>query len=134
MNIFCFCFFYFVFRLTKTLNDFEVTCENMETFVDDSLSLVPCRSLRTNSMDSDDNLKLMGKNIDEFSKDQPDADTIKMFVGQVPKSWDEIKLRSLFDQYGRVHTLNVLRDKVTMMSRGELKFNLLFIFKKFKGP
>ncbi|XP_075153079.1 uncharacterized protein LOC142226767 isoform X2 [Haematobia irritans] len=55
---------------------------------------------------------------DEFSKEQPDADTIKMFVGQVPKAWDEIKLRALFEQYGRVHTLNVLRDKVTMMSRG----------------
>ncbi|XP_059220539.1 CUGBP Elav-like family member 2 isoform X4 [Stomoxys calcitrans] len=56
--------------------------------------------------------------VDEFSKEQPDPDTIKMFVGQVPKAWDEIKLRSLFEQYGRVHTLNVLRDKVTMMSRG----------------
>lgn len=56
---------------------------------------------------------------DEFSKEQPDADTIKMFVGQVPKAWDEMKLRTLFEQYGRVHTLNVLRDKVTMMSRGK---------------
>lgn len=54
----------------------------------------------------------------EFTKEEPDPDTIKMFVGQVPKSWDEPKLRALFEQYGRIHTLNILRDKVTMMSRG----------------
>lgn len=56
----------------------------------------------------------------EFNKDQPDPDNIKMFVGQIPKSWDEARLRNMFEQYGRVHTLNVLRDKVTSVSRGEL--------------
>lgn len=55
----------------------------------------------------------------ESAKDQPDADNIKMFVGQIPKTWDELKLRRLFEQFGRVHTLNVLRDKVTSISRGE---------------
>ncbi|XP_030080383.1 CUGBP Elav-like family member 2 isoform X6 [Drosophila hydei] len=54
----------------------------------------------------------------ELAKDQPDVDNIKMFVGQIPKTWDEPKLRSLFEQFGRVHTLNVLRDKVTSISRG----------------
>ncbi|XP_018802911.1 PREDICTED: CUGBP Elav-like family member 2 isoform X2 [Bactrocera latifrons] len=54
----------------------------------------------------------------EFNKDQPDPDNIKMFVGQIPKSWDEAQLRKMFEQYGRVHTLNVLRDKVTSVSRG----------------
>ncbi|KAH8378071.1 hypothetical protein KR093_008970 [Drosophila rubida] len=54
----------------------------------------------------------------EPAKDQPDADNIKMFVGQIPKTWDEAKLRRLFEQFGRVHTLNVLRDKVTSISRG----------------
>lgn len=57
----------------------------------------------------------------EAAKDQPDADNIKMFVGQVPKTWDEAKLRRLFEQFGRVHTLNVLRDKVTSISRGECR-------------
>uniref|UniRef100_A0A1A9VA96 RRM domain-containing protein n=1 Tax=Glossina austeni TaxID=7395 RepID=A0A1A9VA96_GLOAU len=58
----------------------------------------------------------------EFTKEEPDPDTIKMFVGQVPKSWDEPKLRALFEQYGRIHTLNILRDKVTMMSRDLILF------------
>lgn len=97
--------------------------DKMETSADDSLALVPCTAVRKLSLDSNDNLDVnkTNKNEDEFSKEQPDADTIKMFVGQVPKSWDEMKLRGLFEQYGRVHTLNVLRDKVTMMSRGKFR-------------
>ena len=93
----------------------------METSTsDDTLALMPCSIIRKCSIDSLDSIELKRKAVDEFAKEQPDPDTIKMFVGQVPKSWDEPKLRGLFEQYGRVHTLNVLRDKVTMMSRGKL--------------
>lgn len=51
--------------------------------------------------------------------EQPDPDFIKMFVGQVPKSMDEEQLRDMFEEYGRVHSINVLRDKVTGVSKGE---------------
>lgn len=58
--------------------------------------------------------------------DQPDADYIKMFVGQVPRDMDEQKLREMFEEYGRVHTINVLRDKSNGMSKGEkMIFNFL---------
>lgn len=50
---------------------------------------------------------------------QPDADAIKMFVGQIPRSWDENELRNLFEDFGKVHSINVLRDKATGSSRGE---------------
>lgn len=53
------------------------------------------------------------------SGEQPDADYIKMFVGQVPKSMDEDQLRQMFEEYGRVHSINVLRDKVTGVSKGK---------------
>ncbi|KAM8970177.1 CUGBP Elav-like family member 1 isoform 6-T12 [Sarcophilus harrisii] len=43
--------------------------------------------------------------------DQPDLDAIKMFVGQVPRSWSEKDLRELFEQYGAVYEINVLRDR-----------------------
>ncbi|XP_053576322.1 CUGBP Elav-like family member 1 isoform X1 [Bombina bombina] len=43
--------------------------------------------------------------------DQPDTDTIKMFVGQVPRSWSEKELRELFEQYGAVYEINILRDR-----------------------
>ncbi|XP_034125413.1 CUGBP Elav-like family member 1-A isoform X1 [Drosophila guanche] len=63
-------------------------------------------------------LDVMDTNGNEMLKDQPDADNIKMFVGQIPKTWDETRLRQMFEQFGPVHTLNVLRDKVTSISRG----------------
>lgn len=59
---------------------------------------------------------------DEFSKEQPDPDNIKMFVGQIPKTLDETQLKKMFEQFGRVHTINVLRDKVTGVSKGKMTF------------
>ncbi len=58
--------------------------------------------------------------------DLPDGDSIKMFVGQVPKHLNETELRNLFEEFGRVYQINVLRDKVTKQSKG--KFNILFYF------
>lgn len=43
--------------------------------------------------------------------DQPDIDAIKMFVGQVPRTWSEDQLRELFEPYGAVYEINVLRDR-----------------------
>ncbi|XP_034152261.1 CUGBP Elav-like family member 1 isoform X12 [Esox lucius] len=43
--------------------------------------------------------------------DQPDIDAIKMFVGQIPRSWAEEQLRELFEPYGAIYEINVLRDR-----------------------
>uniref|UniRef100_A0A4W4GGM8 RRM domain-containing protein n=1 Tax=Electrophorus electricus TaxID=8005 RepID=A0A4W4GGM8_ELEEL len=43
--------------------------------------------------------------------DQPDIDAIKMFVGQIPRAWSEEQLRELFEPYGAVYEINVLRDR-----------------------
>jgi RNA recognition motif-containing protein len=50
---------------------------------------------------------------------EPDPDAIKMFVGQVPRSMDENDLRKMFEDFGPVFQLNVLRDKVTGQSKGK---------------
>ncbi|XP_042210642.1 CUGBP Elav-like family member 1 isoform X9 [Homarus americanus] len=49
---------------------------------------------------------------------EPDPDAIKMFVGQIPRSMDENDLRKMFQEYGEVYQINVLRDKVTGQSKG----------------
>ena len=53
------------------------------------------------------------------SLEKPDPDNIKMFVGQVPKDLGENDLRTIFEEFGRVHQINVLRDKYTGSSKGE---------------
>lgn len=55
--------------------------------------------------------------------DQPDVDAIKMFVGQIPRSWSEEQLRELFEPYGAVYEINVLRDRSQNppQSKGQLR-------------
>lgn len=52
------------------------------------------------------------------SPSEPDSDTIKMFVGQIPRNWNEVDCRRLFEQYGSVFSCNILRDKSTQASKG----------------
>lgn len=63
--------------------------------------------------------------------DQPDADAIKMFVGQIPRSMDENDLRKMFEDYGQVHQVNVLRDKITGQSKGNSSILKLMWFIKW---
>jgi CUG-BP- and ETR3-like factor len=51
-------------------------------------------------------------------KHEPDADAIKMFCGQIPRNMHESELREIFEQFGSVFQLNVLRDKQTGESKG----------------
>ncbi|KAK2186753.1 hypothetical protein NP493_190g04033 [Ridgeia piscesae] len=62
-------------------------------------------------------LPLAASNMNSPQTD-PDPDAIKMFVGQVPRSMDEEDLRKMFEEFGPICQLNVLRDKVTGMSKG----------------
>jgi hypothetical protein len=69
---------------------------------------------------------------DSAEGDGPDPDAIKMFVGQVPRSMDEVgiggsfcliswsfqgTLKDFFKDFGSVYQLNILRDKTTGVSR-----------------
>lgn len=49
---------------------------------------------------------------------EPDPDAIKMFVGQIPREWLEAECKKLFEEFGEIHSLNVLRDKQSGQSRG----------------
>ena len=54
-----------------------------------------------------------------INQSEPDADTIKMFVGQIPRHYDEEDLRKMFSKYGPVYNVTVLRDKQKGQSKGE---------------
>jgi hypothetical protein len=56
-----------------------------------------------------------------YSEDQsrePDCDSLKMFVGQIPRDWKEADCRTLLEQFGDIYAINLLRDKKTSKSKG----------------
>ncbi|XP_023955097.2 CUGBP Elav-like family member 1 isoform X2 [Bicyclus anynana] len=73
--------------------------------------------MMTMSINNNNNTSINNNNNDE-KLEMPDPDYIKMFVGQVPRSMDENDLRLMFEEFGRVHQINVLRDKITGASKG----------------
>lgn len=40
-----------------------------------------------------------------------------MFVGQIPREWSEDEVRVLFEPFGEIFALNLLRDKQTRISK-----------------
>ncbi|XP_065052979.1 CUGBP Elav-like family member 1 isoform X2 [Rhopilema esculentum] len=42
----------------------------------------------------------------------------KMFIGQVPRTWEETDLRPLLEEFGEVHDIQILRDKYTGQHKG----------------
>jgi len=50
--------------------------------------------------------------------DEPDSDAIELFCGQIPRTMSEHDLRNLFENYGRIYKLNILRDKLNGESKG----------------
>ncbi|XP_068632354.1 CUGBP Elav-like family member 1 [Battus philenor] len=71
-----------------------------------------------NINNNNNNSTSINNNNNDEKSEMPDPDYIKMFVGQVPRSMDENDLRQMFEEFGRVHQINVLRDKLTGASKG----------------
>ena len=48
----------------------------------------------------------------------PEDNATKMFVGQIPRMWGETELLKLFNEFGEVFDLQILKDRITGQSRG----------------
>lgn len=55
----------------------------------------------------------------DTNRPDKDPDAIKLFVGQVPKNFEDVDLRPYFDPYGPIHELSILRDKLNLSHKGK---------------
>ena len=46
------------------------------------------------------------------------TEPIKLFVGQVPRNWEAEQLRPVFEPYGEIQDLSILKDRVTGQHKG----------------
>ena len=62
---------------------------------------------------------MMNPTIPTVDYEDKTGEPIKLFVGQIPKTWDETEVRQILDPFGQIDELTVLKDRMTGARKGK---------------
>uniref|UniRef100_M1BEJ6 RNA binding protein n=1 Tax=Solanum tuberosum TaxID=4113 RepID=M1BEJ6_SOLTU len=65
---------------------------------------------------------------EERQEEQQSEESVKLFVGQVPKHMTESQLVEMFQEFAIVDEVNIIKDKTTRASRGSQIYVTHFLF------
>ncbi|XP_054159078.1 CUGBP Elav-like family member 2 isoform X2 [Oppia nitens] len=96
---------------------------------EESIASVNDQQLEDNSINDSDKVEkqldqqkeqncINHNNNEESIVREPDSDSMKMFVGQIPRDWTETDCHRLLEPFGDIYGINLLKDKRTNKSKG----------------
>lgn len=70
----------------------------------------------------------MAEGKEEKQNGEEREESVKVFVGQIPRHMSESQLLALFQEFAVVDEVNIIKDKITRASRG---FSFFFFLQFF---